>query len=473
MFLAFWLFVTLCFLFCYRELLWHGGAGCRNWITQSDFWNKDTPVYNVLKFVFHAEGMLFVILIVCMAADSKQVLKYINEYDWLQGGNQTYLAGFDEEQKVKWHLPALLRWSSLLCPVATLVTAVSVGNHMWRHMKVCDFDPSKGRDWALQVILLPMVYNVMAFKSVIRMWKCFMGDFTATGHIHIFEHQLTGDFESNVEIEYELYEANYRLADMYEAWALLCFGRLTMAYLSNHHGGRILDDNMKPTEERLEPLRGSVLFNTLSQITLLGVWSFVICAIMKGILDFTAPVISMLSQQTGFDGHLHINDLGNSSQTAAPKAPASSGGESYLDSFFDGAGFFTSSIAIYNLLRIEMSAQLRPYLEEAVEPEIRGEPPAKFQPKWKFWGTKILVSIAYFQSIVLSLANSILGILTEPQVKLFYSSLICFELCGIAVLHQGAWVPEDTWYFHADDEEDRERDLERAKKRRSSYGAIP
>merc|ERR1711871_664881 len=111
----------------------------------------------------------------------------------------------------------------------------------------------------------------------------------------------------------------------------------------------------------------------------------------------------------------------------------------YGVTFLAGAQFLASCTALYNLVQFEVS------FEEQLHP---------FRPTWKFWGTKILVSITFFQQLVLSYCKNWLPAHlapTEPQNNLLHSTLLSLELVCVALLHNLAWNPDD---HEMNDEED-------------------
>merc|ERR1712130_156515 len=97
---------------------------------------------------------------------------------------------------------------------------------------------------------------------------------------------------------------------------------------------------------------------------------------------------------------------------------------------FYGAGFVASFAAIGNIVEIEHGFHM--YLEE-------------FGPVWKFVGTKILVSLAYFQLVLLSLLPPFC-LWSITRQNLAYASLMCLECFLISILHLWAWSPKESWY---------------------------
>merc|ERR1711934_436968 len=98
--------------------------------------------------------------------------------------------------------------------------------------------------------------------------------------------------------------------------------------------------------------------------------------------------------------------------------------------FFLGAGFIASFAAIGNIMIIE--EDFHHLLTE-------------FRPALKFWGTKILVSLAFLQSILISVFLTPRG-WSEIQSDLMYSSCLGLECLLIAIFHIKGWKAEEEWY---------------------------
>ena len=98
--------------------------------------------------------------------------------------------------------------------------------------------------------------------------------------------------------------------------------------------------------------------------------------------------------------------------------------------FFYGAGFVASFAAIGNIMQIETGFH-----------EVLHE----FGPAPKFWGTKILVSLAFLQSIFLGVCPPFNG-WSAIRINLFYASLLTLECFLIALLHLRAWGHGEEWY---------------------------
>merc|ERR1711924_277476 len=98
------------------------------------------------------------------------------------------------------------------------------------------------------------------------------------------------------------------------------------------------------------------------------------------------------------------------------------------EKFFLGFSFAASFAAIGNIMTLE--ANYEEFLKE-------------FAPSLKFWGTKILVSLACVQSSLLGMLSAFGWSVVETN--LLYASLLCFECLAIAIFHYKAWGAEEKW----------------------------
>lgn len=530
-----------------------------------------------LQIVLSPEGLLTLVLFLFTFQDVIDAWDFLKRHKWLSPEYVNYTAmnsmgdPLGRKPVDYWAIPKWVQILSVLTPLFMILTCVIVINHVLGHYKKCKEEwnverkdrvynifgrhMSEYRDKSVQVILLPMVYAIMAFKSVLRMWKCFMNDFNATGSVfgNLVESNATqANFTEAVLVQTEIYETNYFTADLYEAWALWCFCRLTLKFLISAARRAHIEVEVKIVSETEVELTGAThdekqkmielehfmqrfstgvakaeqwrqrryreakkwkeaskiqwpksesgigiwkisgpdavdnaakalhvppeilrqeqkeepgkvyyawdrvitdpeslekadnLVHALRGVTQIGVQGFVLCSIVAMYMAFIKPVTHMicaakdLAAQNGL-----VNVTDNSSfvnvavQFNCPPAWEASLSGPYIEGFLGGLGFFGSSIAIYNLIAIETSPDLHDYC-------------LKFHPFWKFWGTKVLVSIAYLQSTILAGVNAILPQpYSEQQIDLIYSSLLVYELVGISILHYHpsfkAWHPDGAW----------------------------
>lgn len=252
-------------------------------------------------------------------------------------------------------------------------------------------------DLSIQVVSLPLVYSLMSFKSVLRCYMVMTGSQARVVDVESF-HKAEDTLD-------QMYDANYAIAELYESWAIMCFCSLCIWKVK------------MVSEESHWDRNARRLFKPLRSVTLIGVYSFVIVMGLEAIYKL---LLSASKESFGYD----ICSGGFIGKTFCS-----------FKSWQDGAAFVVSSQALYNIVVFETS--LERWLEQ-------------FEPKWKFVGAKILVSIAFLQTFILQLVLvDLLGILSVEQQKLAYSSLITIQCFPIALLHAKAWDHRADWYTNA------------------------
>lgn len=96
--------------------------------------------------------------------------------------------------------------------------------------------------------------------------------------------------------------------------------------------------------------------------------------------------------------------------------------------FLTGFAFAASFAAIGNIMTLE--GNYHHFLSE-------------FSPSLKFWGTKILVSLACVQMSLLGMLSTFGW--STVQINLLYACLLTFECFGIALFHFKAWGADEDW----------------------------
>lgn len=295
------------------------------------------------------------------------------------------------------------------CPAVVLTQLIGwvhISKHLRRikNSSTGKLEDNKMRDKAIQIMLLPVIYSVIAYKNVIRLMNLF------TGAIDLCASEWDLGFHEKKAYTLSLYEANFAMADFYEAVALLRFTTLTVTHIKEtwlrSHATPSQPMGLETPEAEANAKHAFVLkINTVLQdLVESGVASFcLIClvACLRGLyLVF---------------------------QIAWYKVAPDPDSEGILPAYISGAGMLASTVAIANVVKVE----------RAFHDELHA-----FKPSAKFWSTKVIVSIAFIQEKALG----VLGWdfmedrkLSELQIKLLYSSLLCFEVLLVAMLHVMAW----------------------------------
>merc|ERR1712196_599269 len=173
-----------------------------------------------------------------------------------------------------------------------------------------------------------------------------------------------------MEQNLQLYESNFKVADLYEAWALYVFAELVTRVIRKEMliGFKHMNDDLKDIQasaasDRLRKDWGIFSETTLQQqdsvskVTIQGIYWFVfMCVAQSG---YTLALLNL-----GFE---------KPSET--------------VNCYLVGAGFIASSAAIGNVVGVEQ--KFHKQLEA-------------FKPFEKFLGAKILVSFSFMQSAMLA-----------------------------------------------------------------------
>jgi len=304
-----------------------------------------------------------------------------------------------------------LRYLSFSTPFWLIGTfAVSV-IHTYLHVKKLSdnggLGNSKFRDKTLRILGLPMCYGLMSFKSVIRMWQ------VCVDHVGTLSTKHFVSYEARKEFVLQMYEANFMVGDIYEAYALAIFGGLVMEVLvkeisKNAPIQQSQDDNIQKMKQ------------SMGSLTVAGIMLFFWVCLLQA--TYTLVVTSLglyniLPEYFSSDPHYH--SVFQNEHTREK-----------VHYFFYGGGFVASFAAIGNIILVESN------FHEALH---------DFKPAPKFWGTKILVTIAFMQSIVLMVVPP-MSYLSEVRRNLLYSTCLTIECFVIALMHLSAWNSDESWY---------------------------
>lgn len=295
-------------------------------------------------------------------------------------------------------------------------------------------------DRAVQIIALPAVFGCMAMNALTKMFEsaaqyniedqtvslAYRG--VSALAVYASPNSMTNSTVSNASQFYlAQVETCFQVGDLYEAWALYQFCKLTLEVLKNCLEKTAKERKSGPDSERkIREASGLlVAHKSLADIAYTGVIMFLVVCCAEAswslyLLTFTNPEANWLDYNT---------QMGK----------------------FQAAGLVTSMAAIYNLNTVEM--EFHDYFES-------------FTPLLKFLTVKLLLSLAYFQKgcvyVLQTVNRSLPGLLQNvinavPFVKelvsmgdtefyLFYSSLILYECVLGVFFHWFAWPSDETFY---------------------------
>lgn len=247
------------------------------------------------------------------------------------------------------------------------------------------------RDIAVQVLLLPIIYSVLAANNVQRMWENLTSTFTD------YEMRAVGNSTTLAEVNREIFESNFAVADMYEAWALFCFARMVFQVIQPELRKKIKADAVEVFEGLL-----------LTDVT-----------VFVGVCAVGAFYLIVLSW---FRLRLNIEVCKMDSWSAVCA----------LNPYLSGANLLVSSITIYNLFMFEEKFHKFHSMQE-------------FGPRLKFWSIKLMVLVAFWTGILMGVLRKVLH-LSPDEGMLFDAAMRIYVMALVSLLNIVAWWPWRPWY---------------------------
>lgn len=332
-------------------------------------------------------------------------------------------------------LPGLILVQPGFVIANTLLSAYCTFDHVER---IREESAVQRHDRAVQIILLPAVYSTMAYSCTVRIYEM-LGN---------FKDPYALSEKKTLDLSLARGSACFFVGDLYEAWALYQFLKLTLEVIKtnleirmNKDSGQDAVDAAK-AEEDASKARGAIASHeAVVSLAWLGLVAFLLICVAEA--GFS---LCMLTFESGI--------------TAAAYNKAMS--------MFSLAGFLYSCVAIYNVAVVETS----------FHDDLEG-----YSPVYKFITVKILVTFAFVQKgffngigivasmLPKSVSNWIQHIpflgdfvhFQPNQFQMFYSSLIIIECFVMAILHVMAWRADEAWYDQYD-EHIENQDIENADK---------
>lgn len=301
-------------------------------------------------------------------------------------------------------LPGWLHIMVICAPWATVATLFSGAYQSLGHIAFIRRDRAALKhDRAVMIIALPAVYSVMAMGALARVFQYFVNH--------------SDGARGNLEFTLRAAETCFWVGDLYEAWALYQFGKLTLELI----GDSIARQQKSDSEEDKKNAGALMVSHTaVENLAWLGILLFlIVCFLQSGwslyLLTFAQNRSDSMNQ-------------------------------------FTAAGMVASAAAIWNVHVVEST--FHEYL-------------GSYNPLLKFITVKILVSFAFFQrgffncleifnetlpGMVRSITRSVpvLGdILEMPDVEfeMFYASLLSMECLVVGLMHLWAWNASEEWYL--------------------------
>lgn len=322
-----------------------------------------------------------------------------------------------DQGKQSWdQMPVWIKPWVLACPGICAFIFILTAFQTFQHVERIHEDTAVVRhDRAVQIILLPAVYSVMGMSSLVRMYSHIGSEVTPYSPANSAD---LGDAIARSQ-------TCFMVGDLYEAWALFQFGKLTLEVIESGimAQARSADEQMAAAANGLRSSHRAV-----ESLAWLGILSFLLVCVAEA--GWALWLLTFAKTATGnvFDESM---------------------------SQFTIAGFLASGAAIYNVFIVEENYAL--FLQN-------------YYPRWKFLTVKILVTFAFVQKgafkSLMFLATflperqkawvdkvPVIGTfmnLRKSQFQMFYGALIISECLLVCIAHYWAWDSRETWYDDAD-----------------------
>jgi len=336
----------------------------------------------------------------------------------------------------------LLRWWTLTSPIWVIATFLVCLYHISKHAgRMNSLERSTGtrglrwivHDRTIIILLLPMVYGLMSLHGVIY----------ALGVVcNVREHKHFDNWKTRREYFEEMYDCAFYVGDIYESYALLVLGGVILEVLGTKirrdlevevkdEEASITSSEVEQSEQTAQHRRAAQilistedLMNEIKDLTTFGIkffcWTCGLQALYQ-LVRVAAGYYRIWEPIFGLGGRTGV----------APGLVHTPGVQSKCDYFFLGAGFVSSFAAIGNIMKVETAFHRQLH---------------EFGPYWKFWGTKVLVSIAFVQSMAVYIIPP-QSHWSDIRRKLFYGSVLCLECFLVSLLHLHAWAHDQSWYL--------------------------
>lgn len=338
-----------------------------------------------------------------------------------------------DEGKATWALlPGWMRPMMLGAPVSACIIFFMCAIQTAQHVSEIRSNRAITKhDRAVQIIALPAVYGVMAMSSLTRMYQLQTETYEEEDvRTRGGGREMTGEEKRQLFISKS--ETCFWVGDLYEAWALYQFGRLTLELIKASIAKRQHSSEVGVRESVAPLLTAHIAVEALAW---LGVTMFlVVCTAQAGWSLYLLTFTSTFTDADWGDYNARMSQFG-------------------------AAGFVASCGAIYNVHIVEST--FHSYFES-------------YRPLLKFITVKVIVSFAFFQKCLFSCLQAFqltlpdamqklvkkvpfLGQIlnfNEVEFALFYDSLILYECVAICGMHWWGWSAYEDWYLEDDGAEE-------------------
>lgn len=356
--------------------------------------------------------VLFLVVELCMTCVSMQGLSHkLTAGDWMGlSKSRSWLAGFCVGVFPACALTYILVLVAVSRQLLATYRTAKMGSHIGRWHRGETWVLTHARDVTIQVLFMPAVYHLMMCRCVLRLWS-------ATAHVHVRELVYISHITETQkdQVDRQIAESDTGVAEMYDAYALWCFGTLAVTFV---------EEKMQTQNKIIAVLRTT---------TLLGVTMYVVTAVCSALYNISLSCMKVwispdvCSSEPWND--VVVNASSNVSGFTGDRLFQGDSGFCTFQNIIYGANWATSTIAIYNLV----------YFEVTLHDEIQD-----FNPRLKFWSMKIPVTLAF--SISLLKLVQPLTQMNSQEVDLLNACVKAYCMTCTSLLNIFAWKPTEAWY---------------------------
>jgi len=337
-----------------------------------------------------------------------------------------------------------LKIMAFITPIWTFLTLAVCVFHTYQHLAIVSRNNLRQRDYVqrdrtLVILVLPVVYGLMSLMSVVRCMEI------AVNHVPVpptgpSKESMFPGFVSRQKFLLEMYETNFYVGDLYESIALWIFGFLISECLKSK-----LDKHMEAKKEATKKERVilknaghnvkeddkvdedfEILEKSIGSLTTAGVQLFCLACVLCWAYYIGVSAVGFYFQDFhpelfSFDASEGEKNLGFFQKEAM---------KTYVDDFTYGFSFAAAFAAIGNIVTVE--TDFHGLLHN-------------INPSMKFWGTKVLVTLACVQKGMIGVICSS-KYWSVPTKNLLYASGLSAEVLFIAIFHFYGWPAQDKWY---------------------------
>lgn len=341
-------------------------------------------------------------------------------------------------------LTSATRWLSLTCPLWVFGSFLVGFSHIYQHsiaMKGEKVWENPTRRMIIVIVLLPLIWVSMSFCSVMRCWQIILnhvptercggpGDATDAPDPILF-----GGFLERRDFLLQMYDANFSVASVYDAFAMFAFTEIVTSIVKVKTTATLLaSSNAAPASKRHHWAMGAAVspaegYHAVVELTVEGVLLFVLQSLAKSF--YTLFITTMAFNFCGSDSRLFSIDARN------PGLFQQSHVRKTMDAFFLGV----SVVASHNAMRHIGTLQKKKHL-------LSGHCD---NPDLKCTMIKILTSLQSVQPVAFYLLSEFLHVqfgtekLGQVWKELLMASLLCMECFFIALGHLRAWPADELW----------------------------